>query len=590
MVNNLIAVHEHISMENVALKHRTVSMMVVDIVGYSAMMEREEEFATRRLQAVTRLINEEVSRLGGRVFNTAGDAFLAEFSSVLDAVRCAAELRSKLAGGNSFDGEVIRMRFGLHLADVVVHGQDLVGDGVNIAARIQQCAEPDEILMSGIMFEHIRRNSPFSFDRLGAKNFKNISEPIEVFRLRGEKGNHRMQIAPTHSHPSKGRRPSSIAVLPFRVSSSTDDQRYLADGITDELIVELGRFRQLFVSSRSASFALAEGPLDPVKVGDLLGVQHVLEGQIRRLGDMIRIGVTLSETERGTVLWSDKITRPFDELIDILDETAAKIAATASGRVQEAAMVATRRKHSENMNAVECLLRGIDHHRLGGVTDDHVVEAVSWFNKAIEIDPNYGPAYAWRVCSAPALPDFDVAQGERDTRRAMELDPMDAESHRILATFELWKDNHDQAVTRIRRAMELNPTDAYLKARCASISTYNGDIAYSLQLLDQAEHLDPFLPVWCVEERGIALYAMDDYLRALEAFDKLAFQTFRTRLYRAASLVALDRADAAGRLVREAMASKPNLSVSVFLQSERYRDLDRRRQLGERLHSVGLPL
>lgn len=564
-------------------------MMVVDIVGYSAMMERGEELATKRLQAVTQQINEEVSTAGGRVFNTAGDAFLAEFSSVLDAVRCAAELRSKLAGGNSFDGEAIRMRFGLHLADVVVHGQDLVGDGVNLAARIQQGAEPDEILMSGSMFEHIRRNSPFNFDRLGERNFKNISEPIEVYRLRGEKGNHRMQVAPTQALPSKSRRPSSVAVLPFRVTTGDEDQCYLANGITDELIVELGRFRQLFVTSRSASFSLAEGPLDPVKVGELLGVQHVLEGQIRRMGDRVRIGVTLTETDGGTVLWSDKITRPFNELIDLLDEITAKIAATVSGRVQEAAMVATRRKRSENMNAVECLLRGIDHHRLGGVTDDHVVEAVNWFNKAIDIDPNYGLAYAWRVCSASGLPDFDVEQGERDTRRAMELDPMDAESHRILATFELWKDNYENAIARIHRAMELNPTDAFLKARSASISTFNGDMAYSLQLLDQAEHLDPFMPVWCVEERGIALYAMESYLQALAAFEKLAFQTFRSRLYRGASLIALNRGEEARRLVREAMASKPNLSVASFLQSERYRDLDRRRILGDRLQSAGLP-
>jgi TolB-like protein len=551
-------------------------------------MEREEVLATRRLQAVTQQINVEVSRLGGRVFNTAGDAFLAEFPSVLDAVRCAAELRNKLAGGNSFDGESIHMRFGLHLADVVVHGNDLIGDGVNWAARIQQAAQPDEILLSASMFEHIRRNSPFNFDRLGERNFKNISEPMEVYRLRGEKGNHRMQVAPTQTQPSKGRRPASVAVLPFRVTPGDEDQCYLANGITDELIVELGRFRQLFVTSRSASFALAEGPLDPVKVGDLLGVEHVLEGQIRRIGDRLRIGITLSETQSGTVLWSDKITRPFDELIDLLDEVTAKIAATVSGRVQEAAMVATRRKRSENMNAMECLLRGIDHHRLGGVTDDHVIEAVNWFNKAIDIDPNFGPAYAWRVCSASGLPNFDVAQGERDTRRAMELDPMDAESHRILATFELWKDNHEQAVARIRRAMELNPTDAYLKARSASISTYNGDFAYSLELLDQAENLDPFLPVWCVEERGIALYAMGSHIQALVAFEKLAFQTFRSRLYRAASLVALNRMEEARRLVLEAMASKPNLSVASFLQSERYRDLDCRRLLGDRLQSAGL--
>lgn len=577
------------SMNNQAIQHRTASILVLDVVGYSAMMENHEEVAARRLKAIAQLVFEVVGALGGRVFSTAGDAFLAEFPSAMDTVRCAAELRTRLAGGNPFDGEPIHLRIGMHLADVIVHGDDLIGDGVNLAARIQQAAEPDDVLISAAMFEHIRRNSPFNFESLGDRSFKNIGESMQVYRLIGEKGNHRMQVLPTRAQPSKDKRPSSIAVLPFRVSGGEDDQRYLAEGITDELIVELGRFRMLSVSSRSASFSLPEGMLDPIKVGSLLGVRHVLEGQIRRVGAKLRIGISLSETQGGSVLWSDKIERPFEDLMDLLDEVTAKIAATVSGRVQEADMVSARRKLSENMNAVECLLRGIDHHRLGGVTDDHVIEAVRWFDKAIALDPDYGPPYAWRVCAASGLPDFNMEQAEIDTRRAMQLDPMDAESHRILATFELLRDHHDQALKRIRKAIELNPADAYLKARCASISTFCGDVAFSLDLLDLAEALDPFLPVWCVEERGVALYASDRHDQALIAFSELAFQTFRSRLYRAASLVALDRSDEARRLVLEAMASKPHLTVSGFTYSERYKSLTQRHLLGERLSSVGLP-
>jgi adenylate cyclase len=243
----------------------------------------------------------------------------------------------------------------------------------------------------------------------------------------------------------------------------------------------------------------------------------------------------------------------------------------------------------ENMTAFECLLRGLDHHRLGGVTDENAREAVKWFTKAIEADPNYAAAYAWRVCSGSWLPEFDFERGERDARRALELDPCDPEAHRIMGSFELLKENHDRAAALNRMAVELNPSDAYLKARCANVATYTGEPTRSLALLDEAEALDPFLPVWCIEERGVALYALDRYEAALEAHGKLPLQTHRSRLYGAAALIALNRPDEARKLVKEAIASKPGLTASGFMFNERYRDLQKRRELRRRLEEAGLP-
>jgi adenylate cyclase len=492
-----------------------------------------------------------------------------------------------LAGGGRAEDNPLRLRFGLHLADVVVRGGDLIGDGVNVATRIQQEAEPDSICVSGTFFDNIRRNSPFAFEDLGERRLKNMVEPIRIYRLREEMARHRLQSAPTRA-PSVGeKRPLSLAVLPFRVMGGDEDQRFLAEGLTDELIVELARFRRLFVSSRSASFALAG--TDPVKVGDALGVQYVLEGQVRRVGDHVRIGLTLTETEKGSVVWSDKISRPFAELLDLLDTTAARIAATVFGRVEDASMITARRKPPETMSAFECLLRGIEHHRLGGVLEEHSREAVKWFTRAIEQDPTYGAAYAWRVCAASDLPEFSFPEGEPDIRRALELDPCDAEANRIASFFELLKGNHDQAVTLMRRAMELNPSDAYIRARCAAVMTFIGEPEEALRLLDEAEALDPLLPVWCIEERGVAYYAMGRYDEALEALGRLVFQTFRSRLYRAAALMALDQAEEACRLVKEAIAGKPDFSVSRFLFQERFRDPALRRQLRQRLEEAGLP-
>ena len=424
----------------------------------------------------------------------------------MNAVRSAVEIRGALAGAQESDRtspDAVRAahrgRYGAGRRPRWRRGQP--------AARIQAAAEPDSIYVSAAFFDHVRRNSAFIFDDIGERAFRNISEPVHLYRVRGEMGPHRLQSAPTQLVAAKLRRPSSITVLPFRVSGGDDDQRYLAEGLTEELIVELGRFKRLSVSSRSASFSVAESKPDPVKVGDLLGVHYVLEGQLRRIGPRLSISLTLSETENGSVVWSGKISKPFEELFELVEKTTAKIGATVFGRIDEAGMVAARRKPPDNMTAFDYLLRGLDHHRRGGVTDDNARQAVAWFTKAIDADPNYAAAYAWRVCAGSWLGDFDLEQGRRDVCRALELDPCDAEANRIMGVVALMDRNFDEALAHHRRAMELNPTDAYIKARCAAVFTFVGEAERALSLLDEAEMLDPFLPVWCIEERGVALCA-----------------------------------------------------------------------------------
>jgi adenylate cyclase len=255
--------------------------------------------------------------------------------------------------------------------------------------------------------------------------------------------------------------------------------------------------------------------------------------------------------------------------------------------MEDAAMVAARRKLPENMTAFDYLLRGLDNHRLGSVTDENAREAVKWFTKPIEADPNYAAAYAWRVCSGSWLSDFDYEQGRRDIRRALELDPNDAEANRIMGVFEPMNANFDEALAHNCRAIELNPTDAYIKARCAAIFTFMGQGERSLSLLDEAETLDPFLPVWCVEERGVALYTLGRYAEAIESLSKLTFQTNRSRLYRAAALVGLSRTDEAQRIVREALGNKPDLTTSGFVRSERYRDPEKGHELSNMLREAG---
>jgi adenylate cyclase len=571
------------------MKRRLAAILVADVVGYSSLMEADEEGTAARLAACRAVIDAQVAECEGRVFKAMGDAVLAEFASPVNAVRCAAGIRSGLALGEQGGENPLRMRFGLHLADVLVEGDDLIGDGVNVAARIQQNGEPDAIDISAALFEQIRRTSPYAFDDLGECSFHNIGEPVRVYRLRGEMERHVYQIASTPLAPSRTKRPYSLAVLPIEAPSDNKDQQFLAEGITEDLIFEMGRFNKLFVTSRSATRTLAAAETGPQSIGDRLGVRYVLSGNIRQLGPRVRMNLSLSETETGSVVWNDRLSQPFDELAAQLDDVVSRIASTVLGRIEESDIAAVRRLKPESMTAYEFHLRGLEYHRLGGVTEEYTRKAVYWFERAIEADPNFARPRAMLVCATSGLPEFDLDEGIRSVERALELDPNEPEANRIMGSIKMHIGEFDAARQYHEKAMAISPSDAYIKGRSAAYYTFAGEPERALELLDEADELDPFLPVWCIEERGAALYALDRFEEAIEASRGLSFQTRRSRLYRAASRVALGDIDRARRIIAEAVASAPDLTTEYASQQEFYRDPEVTRTLIERLTTAGLP-
>jgi adenylate cyclase len=504
-------------------------------------------------------------------------------------VRCTVGIRNALALAEQGQDRPLTMRFGLHLADVLVQGDDLIGDGVNVAARIQQGADPGAIDLSVALFEQIRRTSPYAFDDRGEQSFRNIAEPVQVYRLRGEIRRHPYQITHTQAARNLAKRPHSLAVMPFEVPAGDEDRNFLAEGIAEELIFELGRFRKLFVTSRTATRALEDTQADPQSVGDRLGVRYVLTGTIRQLGPRVRLSLTLTETETGTVVWSDRLSQPLDELVDGLDKLVSQIASTVLGRIQESDIAAARRLRPESMTAYEFHLRGLEHHRLGGVTDENLRQAMKWFERAIEADPNFARPRAMLTCAWSNLPDFDLREGIRHVERALELDPNEPEANRIMGSIKMGSDEFEASRQYHEKAMALSPSDAYIKGRSAAFYIYAGEPERALELLDEAEELDPFLPVWCIEERIAALYALDRFEEAAAAGRTLPFQTRRSRLYRAASRVALGHVDRARQIVAEALAAAPDLTISYIQQKECYRDRGVKRLLIDRLVAAGLP-
>jgi class 3 adenylate cyclase len=574
------------------MDRRLAAIMAADVADYSAHMERDEETTAAQLAACQSLIAEQVAALGGRVFSRAGDAALAEFASPVNAVVCAVEIQKNaaIALQPPSESDRLRLRIGLHLADVIVEGSDLIGDGINIAARIQQAAQPDDVWVSEAIFNQVRRHSPVTFEDMGPHRFKNISEPIRAYRIRGEMGPYRLQVAPTREQP--GERPAregSIAVMPFIVSGADEEQRYLAEGLTDDLIIELARFKQLFVSSRSAGLSYGEKPVDPCRVGRELGVRYVLEGQVRRLRDDVRIALRLTNTETGEAVWVERITRPIAELFDVLEMVTRHVAATVVGRVEAAEIAEARRKPPSDMTAYDCLLRGLEYHRQGDVTVETLRKATEWFDRAIEADPDYGVAYAWRICAAAGLPGFELDRELHFAERALELDPNNAEAHRIMGAIQMQFGSFESAEYHHRRAMELNPSDAYIKARTAAFYIYKGEPMRALQLVEEAQALDPFLPAWCLVQKGIALYALGRYGEASGALFELPHPTLQSRLYQAAAYIALGQLKEARELAQRAIRMNDGMTVARIVADEPYRDSGMREELRRRLIDAGVP-
>jgi len=533
-----------------------------------------------------------IQQYRGRVVDAPGDNLLAEFGSAVDAVTCAVEMQRELAERNTElpDERKMQFRTGVNVGDVVQEEDRIYGDGVNIAARVQEAAEAGSVFVSQALFEQVKRQSPYRFEDLGLHSLKNISEQIRLYKVIGDMPTHRFLSRPSKRHASAaGVREASIAVLPFEVTGGDENQQYFADGLTDDIIVELARFKKLFVISRSASSVYVTQGVDPQQVGRELGVKHILTGKVRRLGNQVRISVRLINVQSGEHLWAERFDRPFDDLFEILDELVSRIVGTIVGRVEAAEMAEARRKRPEDRTAYDYLLRGLEYHRLGGVTLDNVREAVKWFEHAIAADPNYGLAYAWRVCAADWLPNRNLDEDMKYIQKAIQLDENEAEAHRIMGSLQMRYGDFEAAEYHHRRALELNRSDAYIKARSAAFYTFKGEPTQALEMIEAAVAQDPFLPVWCIEERGVALFALGRFAEALSALGAMPFQTFRSRCYEAACRVSIGDQAGARQAISKALQIHPILTASEFCQRETYQDREQISHLYDLLLAAGLP-
>src|SRR5262245_49801090 len=418
------------------MQRKLAAILAADVVGFSRLISEDEAGTLAALRARRKEVLEPaVAQRHGRIFKLMGDCVFVEFSSAVNAVACAIDIQKGMADRNQSEapGRPVHLRGGINLGDVVVDGGGLYGDGVNLASRLQEMADPGGIFVSAKVHAEVVRKLDVAAEDMGERPVKN-GEPVHVFRIGTGIETRREQPAAL-SLPAK----PSIVVLPFVNMSGAPEQEFFADGMTEDILTELSRFRDLFVISRNSSFKYKGKAVNVQQVARELGVQYVLEGSVRKAGNRVRITAQLIDAETDRHVWAERYDRELEDIFAIQDQVTSAIVSTLPGRVEAASRDRAAHKPTANMAAYECVMAGKTLHHRSTKADN--TEALRMLARAIELDPNYGHAHAWRACVLGQAwihgwrQDREATWNEvvSELEIALALDERDSEVHGILA-------------------------------------------------------------------------------------------------------------------------------------------------------------
>jgi adenylate cyclase len=437
-------------------QRRLAAILAADVVGYSRLMQRDEAGTLAALTARRgEILQPIVARHHGRVVKLMGDGVLVDFASAVNAVECAVELQGAMhaANANLPPDRRIVWRVGLNLGDVLVDGDDLYGDGVNVAARLETLAEPGGILVSQTFFSHVRSRVPFGFEDLGEQTLKNMAEPVRVYRVTGA---HAPSPAGRIAPPSR----LSIAVLPFTNMSGDPEQEYFSDGITEDIITDLSRVSALSVVSRNTVFTFKGKPVDIAEIGRRLNVGHVLEGSVRKAGGRVRITAQLIDAAADSHLWAERYDRDFNDIFALQDEIAQAIVAALKVRLLPAEKKAIETRSTHDPEAYQIYLQGRYHLLHHGVKNLEI--AIRLGQRALEIDPHYARAWALIAVCQSSLRIRGQAgdSGLAAAEKALALDPTLAEAQAARARVLADLGRFDEAIAAHEESLRLDPDSA----------------------------------------------------------------------------------------------------------------------------------
>ena len=514
------------------MERKLTTIFASDVVGFSKMMGEDEVNTLKILKERRLAIDGIIDENDGVIFGSAGDSVIAEFSSPIKASEAAIAIQSKMKTMNQGQSESDQMTFrvGINIGDVMVSDDNLFGDAVNIAARLEAAAKPSGICVSQTLFDMINRKIMASFEDAGELDLKNIEFPIKAFHVLDNKGTPRFnQDSETIETIVKEAEPGSVAVMFFKNLSNDEEQEYFCEGFSEDLLSMLSRYNKLVVISSHASFAYREKSKSFKEIGKELGVRYIIHGSVRKLGPRMRINANLVSTENEKSIWSNNFDLNVDEVFDVQDKIAEEIVSTIVGRVEADALNHIKTKRPENMDSYDLVLQGLEYAKRGNVIKENTEKAVELFEKAIEAEPSYARAHAWRACTLGNLADWEEKPDPKlfenameSANLALELDPSEPEVHRIIGSIKLWFErDHDMAKYHFEKARELCPSDVFIISRYAIMLIYFGEFEKALSELERAKRLDPFSHDLLFGPEAICQYWLDNPEEALQTFKKV---------------------------------------------------------------------
>ncbi len=563
------------------MERRLAAVLATDMAGYSRLMEADEEGTLARLRTHRiELIDPAIAKNHGNIIKTTGDGMLVEFQSVADAVKCAVEIQERMRRRNADvpEDRRIQFRIGINLGDIIFDEDDIFGDGVNIAARLEGLAEIGGICVTAAVHDQVSDRLDVAFDDLGEKSLKNISRPIHVYSV--------VIASPSRNGAAgKGRRGAgqavvkpTIAVLPFANMSGDAEQEFFVDGLTEDIITELSRRHELFVISRNSSFVYKGQAVNIPEVAEKLGAQYLVEGSVRKAGERLRITVQLIDTASDSHIWAEKYDRKMDDIFEIQDEVTSAIVAVLPGRVEAAQQDQMKRKHPSNMAAYELVLAAkVRHHRS---TRDDILEALKLIDRALELDPDYAHAHAWRACILGQTwvyhwcDDRDATLDEIgvELAKALALDDNDADVHRVLVSLGIARNDLTKARYHQERALALNPNYDLVVVQQGELLTWLGNPEEGIEWIRKAMRLNPHHPERFWSHLGKAHFAARQYAEAIEAFMHLSATDHVHHAFLAASYGWLGDTTAGSAHVARIHALEPEFDLESYLATLHYKD------------------
>ena len=482
------------------LPRKLAAILYADVAGYSRLTGDDEEGTHRRLREYLDLLSASIEQHQGKVVHYAGDAVLAEFGTVTEALTSATDIQRELAGRNEDlpDERKVEFRIGVNLGEVIVDRDDIYGDGVNVAARLEALADPGGISISDAVRTAVGKRLDLTYEDMGEQRVKNINEPVRAYKVvmaGGEQPKASPATKPLSDLPDR----ASIAVLAFTNMSGDPEQEFFCDGITEDIITELSRFPVLSGISRQSSFAFKGEKVGVGVIGQKLGVQYVVEGSVRRLGNRARITAQLIEAETGNHLWAERYDRELDDIFAVQDEVTRAIVATIAAQLGKTVSEKAARKHPASIKSYEYFLQGNRHYYRFNPDDN--VKAAELLEKAVELDPQFARAYAG-LANTYTTDHFLGWQRRKNAlenalecaRKALELDSNDPLARTILAG-ALWGHGRwEEADLELDRAMSLNPGDADLLAELGHSLCMASRLEEGIPLLKETIRLNPLFP------------------------------------------------------------------------------------------------